>query len=356
MKLPTLYGNSTNGKKKLWEIEVKGNVIYVTHGQVGGKLQTKETTVFGKNIGKANETTNEEQAHKEAEAKWLKQIDKNYSENIESSGQLMNPMLAYDYRKHGNRIKYPCYGQAKLDGVRALVYLVDGSVVYMSRGGKQYPNIPHITETLIPLFNENPSLILDGELYLHGESLQNIVSLVKKPKAGSELLEFWVFDVVTTHDYNYRRTLVKTLSSLYSKEGAVTFVKDFIINNEHEMLKVHNELVSLNYEGIMLRNKAGLYTLNHRSADLQKYKVFLDKEFEIIGSKPDEDGCVVWRVQVAEGIECDVTPAGTKESRKELLKVAEQYYGKYLKVKFQAYTDSGNLQFPTGIELDRTDN
>lgn len=356
-KLPKLFGYASNGSIKEWSIRVEKEEFIVSHGKMGGKLQEKRTTAKAKNVGRANETSPAKQAIKEAKAKWQKQVDKGYAAVLEDAGKLLNPMLAHDYRKQGHRIEFPAYAQPKLDGVRCLVYKdkTEG-VVFMSRGGKKYPPIKRIVDVVTPLFEENPELILDGELYIHGESLQNIVSAVKKHKELTSKVEFWCFDVaIEGKPYKERRLIKKVLSSLKHRDGCLVFLIDVRAKDEDHLKELHDLWVNVGYEGIMVRNVDGDYKFNHRSPDLQKYKVFMDKEFPIIGHKVDKDGCVVWKVQVGEGIECDVTPTGTKESKQALALVAETYYGKLLKTKFQAYTDGGNLSFPVGVELDRTD-
>ena len=69
MKLGTIYKRTETGKTQEWTIEVVGNKYRTISGQTDGKKVINEwTVVFGKNAGKANETTDKEQAMKEAEA------------------------------------------------------------------------------------------------------------------------------------------------------------------------------------------------------------------------------------------------------------------------------------------------
>ena len=86
-KFPTLYGVSSKGVTKVWDIQVsqyaKDAVITVSHGQLGGKIQhSPETIREGMNIGKSNETSPYEQACLEAQSKWSKKHDSNYTEHL----------------------------------------------------------------------------------------------------------------------------------------------------------------------------------------------------------------------------------------------------------------------------------
>ena len=66
----TLYGKDKSGGLKIWEVFVNENIISVFYGKLGGKIQEKQTVCYGKNLGKSNQTTDNQQAIAEAEAKW----------------------------------------------------------------------------------------------------------------------------------------------------------------------------------------------------------------------------------------------------------------------------------------------
>ncbi len=73
MKLKTIYKKTKTGATQEWTIEVDGNKYRTHSGQVGGAITTNEwTVVYGKNIGKANGTTDSEQAFKEMSPSLLK--------------------------------------------------------------------------------------------------------------------------------------------------------------------------------------------------------------------------------------------------------------------------------------------
>lgn len=90
MIFPTLYGRSTTGKIKQWNVSVDnledGSAsITVIHGYSDGKKQQDYKVISsGKNIGKANETTPYEQACSEARSALNKKRDEGYSESEDS--------------------------------------------------------------------------------------------------------------------------------------------------------------------------------------------------------------------------------------------------------------------------------
>lgn len=117
--LPTLYSRTSTGAIQRWTIQADGDAYRTVHGQVDGKLQTTEWMIcFPKNEGKANATTAEEQALKEAEAIWRKKKETGYFENIDDIDIeiFTEPMLADPFEKRQKTIKYPVSSQPKLDG------------------------------------------------------------------------------------------------------------------------------------------------------------------------------------------------------------------------------------------------
>ena len=80
------------------------------------------------------------------------------------------PMLAQNVGDY-SRIKdddWPLYVQPKLDGVRCLIqYDKEYGVKAYSRTGKPWLNIDHILMDLYDFFQENPDVVLDGELNNH---------------------------------------------------------------------------------------------------------------------------------------------------------------------------------------------
>lgn len=84
-QFPTLYKRTKTGAIQQWSIEVvsypeeKGAFIRKRVGQFNSdKLTLHTEEVTGKNIGKANETTPEQQALLQAESDWKRKHDEGY--------------------------------------------------------------------------------------------------------------------------------------------------------------------------------------------------------------------------------------------------------------------------------------
>lgn len=190
----TLFALNKDGSFQCWKVFIVGNQVVVEFGKVGGKKQQKVTTCEPKNVGRSNETTAEQQAWAEAVSKWEKQVRLGYRDDTSKLEQEENfsPMLAHDAIKRYKSIIYPAYVQPKLDGVRALVTLdADGFPQFNSRGNKLYP-VPldsELSKQVKSLSEHSGFDKFDGELYIHGLSLQKIVALAKKWRTPEQIEE-----------------------------------------------------------------------------------------------------------------------------------------------------------------------
>jgi len=361
---PTLYKMTATGAIQQWDIRVcpyiedKMSYQYVVnHGQMNGKIQETSTIVAqGKNSGKANETDAYTQCCAEAESKWKKQRDrKGYTETIPTEKPL-RPMLAKSYDKDGKHIKFPCFVYAKLDGLRCLAKRTSTGVELISRQGKRFTAIPHIEQQLMWM---KPGMILDGELYIHGEEFQEIISAVKrdKPSTKSGSVEYHVYDVINDKDYDSRyRWLQHNIFIWQANSNHIKYVEAICCESKRDIWKYHNKFTKRGYEGVMLRNLKGPYKINGRSKDLQKVKKFMDEEFEIVGAEPCvgkmKDMCSFTCITKA-GIQFNCMPEGTEESRKQMYndwKLGKIKAGDSLTVKFFSWTTSKNPvpRFPIG--------
>ena len=362
MSLPTLYCKSKTGKTQVWNIQVIGSTIRVSYGYQDGATTVNEKTITaGKNIGKKNETTPEQQAASEARSTWDKKKTGGYAESLDdahvpgvadaaavAAHEAILPMLAHDYHKRGKDIKFPCFVQPKLDGVRCIFK----NGVLTSRQGKVFPNMDHITQDL-----KDVDLVLDGELYSNTLNFQQFVGLVRKKKhndAEKQLLrqvKFHVYDCVNDKPFSERN---ESINNLFSKR-LYAFSEPLLTEEckaKEDLKKFHDKYVAEGKEGLIIRNKDGLYQLAARSKDLQKYKEFEDAEFKVTGFTDGEGlekGLVIWVCETSAGKSFHVRPRGTHEARAEIFNEAKDYVGKSLTVRYQELTEEGIPRFPVGI-------
>jgi len=359
----TLYTKDSKDRIRIWNVDVvkvsDGATIRIQHGLLDGTLVSKSKTVTeGKNIGKANETTPLQQAESEALSAWQNQKDTGYFETVEEAQNTMVylPMLAHRFDKRKHNITYPAYVQPKLDGVRCLAKKVSETEIhFMSRGGKDYDTMQRHPVKDVLLKDMQVGEIKDGEIYKHGWSLQKITSAVKKYKENTMELEYWIYDRAIGGTFEQRFVTGE-------KSAGLKYLETHVINSEADVQKWHDEFVKQGYEGVIIRNANGLYKFGSRSADLQKYKQFIDDEFEIVGWGVEEQSingvayrCIVYSCVTKDGATFNCRPRGSLTTRGEMLKVADELVGKYLTVRYQALTDDTEgkgrkvPQFPVGI-------
>lgn len=375
MKLPTLYKKTSAGAIEQWSIRVEAvfkppqmppypHAIITEHGQVGGKMiESRDLVSEGKNLGKANMTTPEEQANKEAEARWRKKIERNgYVEDAKraEAGETdqeggIAPMLAKPHEDVAKKLKFKALFQRKYNGVRCIAVVEDdGKVTLWSR--KREPIIvpvPHVIAYLESL-KLPPGTILDGELYVHGWTLQKIASYVRqktKPKEGYEAVGYYVYDLPSSDSSNIGRAR-EIHELLFTCEHPVHVVPTVQVESVEEAWKMHDEYVQQGYEGGIARNADAKYQAGKRSADLQKFKRFDEHEFEVVGSafgRGKYADIPVLVCKTKDGKEFDCNPPGTLEERRAVDR--KDVIGRKLTVKHFGWTDDGLPSFPVGVVI-----
>ena len=371
MKFPALYGRSTNGKVKQWCVSVlrlQDETCYVEtlHGYEDGKKQLDQRLISeGKNIGRANETSVYEQACLEAESAFKRKKDDGYVEDKNSipsvSDGMFLPMLAHRYDKHSSKIKFPCWVQPKLDGVRMIARKEDGVVTMWSRKGKVIDIPDKINAQLCEMLSDGQCT--DGELYVHGWTFQRIISAVKKKRDDTDLLEYHIYDcphpTLKFEDRMPKNGIGSISFPEYCQNWTIIgenikIVKTHHVEDQLEFDTLEASELSRGYEGMMARNKNSLYKYKNRSYDLQKVKRFIDDEFEIIGGKDGtgrESGLIIFKCKTECGLEFDVRPMGSHDVRAKMFEKLDTYIGKELTVRYQELTDDGRPRFPVGVSV-----
>ena len=367
---PTLYKQDSKGKVREWRIEREANKYRTIAGlQDGEQVTSGWTEVKGKNVGRANETTAEEQAILEVEAKYTKKLKTSYHKTLTTieTAVIFEPMLAQTWEKRKDKIKWGTervFAQPKLDGIRCIAK-ADG---LWSRTGTPITAIPHLIEALAPLFEEDPELVLDGELYNHElkHDFGQIVSLVRKKdpsaeelKLAEEMVEYHVYDIATPdlmpRPFIDRFQALTELVDAY-KLDVLKLVETVDVHSIAECDEVYGGHIELGYEG-------GIVRLNEpykhkRQNSLVKRKDFDDDEFTIVRIEEGNGNWagfakrVIFQNNMGEKLE---QGAGLKDSKaycKHVLDNADSYIGKQVTVKFFGRS-KGDLvpRFPIAKQL-----
>lgn len=358
MEFQTLYKRNATGTINQWTIKTQGNEFWTEYGQVGGQIVVTETVkCYGKNKGKINETSDEEQAIKEAESVWkLKQKSENFVTSIDDVDKLAfnPPMLAKVYDKnYTNDIKYI---QPKLDGIRSNMHFSNGLVQAISRRNNEFYSTRHIQGALKELLSQFPSVHLDGELYNHvlHNDFNKIVSVVKKQKLTSsdvgnclKYVRYSVYDM--WDDENLTMTFSERSEWLKTHLNGIQYVDivpTFEVSSAEEVDAYFHQFVQDGYEGAILRKDASYE--HKRSKNLLKYKEFDDAEFEILDvcqGKKENQAEYCW-VDLKNGNKCKATLSFNDEECKHFLENKDEYIGQLATVRFFGWTQDGSLRFP----------
>ncbi len=267
-------------------------------------------------------------------------------------------MLAKRYKDQMKKVSYPCFVQPKLNGVRGLYaqgmmqsrdenYWNDSVVAQFTRELQSF--IPH-------------DIVLDGEFYLHGMSLQRINSAISinrtDPTPQTESIQYHVFDCILINDLD--APFSKRTQALAELIGTKQLQHTFLVNTQQVYDSTQAEQFYAHfrrqlYEGMMYRANAP-YGLTHNCGNkenrwdvLLKRKEWLDDEFLIIGIQEGtgkyEGSTGSLLLQARNGA---TFTAGSGLSDIE----REQYYnsppiGLLARIKYEMLSDSGIPLKPT---------
>ena len=334
----------------------KQNRYFVIH-RISGQLGGKRTSQPDKTVERGKATRNLwEQVMLEAKHLVKEKLDKGYreiekdpdeyktSELEEILGGIVTgqngvpkPMLAKQADKVTNPKIYDKIWLAsrKIDGLRALIYMGDdGNLHTASRGAMNYDAaMSDILEhpSLIQLFKENPGLIMDGECYHHGYTLQQLNSIARTQKTAVDydVLQFYWYDIVdvnSTFDerWAYMQDIKDQLNFEFDPEKEfsdeelrIQFVPQEEVVGWDNMMKLHNQYVAEGWEGLVIRDPDKVYRPNGRTNDMIKIKCYKSEEFLItgyeLGLRGNED--MVFTLVTKEGKPFKAKPHGDRAQK-----------------------------------------
>lgn len=257
-----------------------------------------------------------------------------------------------------DKIKY-WYGSRKIDGVRCSFYWKDGEIRTASRGGGDYDastSFMRHNPKLIQFFEEHPDIVLDGELYKHGKSLQQIsgAARLEKDTAGMDWLEYYIYDVMdSTKTFEERLDILHDITDELNlgfnperewDDGELKFqiVPQETVVGWANIQKLHDKYVGEGFEGIVIRDPAKVYNFGGRTNAMIKVKMYKDAEFEIVGYseglRPED---MVFVCKTKEGKEFEAKPMGPRELKWEYLDRMDEIIGKMATVKYFYLSDEG---------------
>lgn len=385
-----LLGKATTGKFRFavvecdeeWHDNVKGYTIQRSYGQVQGKTTLSPLIVVDRTKQKRNwqeqYTLQFNSEVKKFLDKGYKEVDKHPNEYTEeelhelygsvATNQygIIKPMLAKQSEKVTNTKIFDkvWLGSRKINGTRCLMYWDGENIQTASRGGEHYnAATSHLREhpALREIFQCNPTLILDGELYKHGKSLQQISGAARMEKNAYDCdwLEYWVYDCIHLDELDKkaadRLAWLESLANTYNigfnpykrwEEGELQlqFVPQVEVSGWDNMKKLHDEYVSEGFEGLVIRDPSKPYKPNGRTNDMIKIKQYIDETFKVVGYelglRGSEDMCFICEME--DGRTFKAMPLGDRSVKAEYIDNFEEKYNGHLgDCKYFELSDEG---------------
>jgi hypothetical protein len=371
MALEKLCKVTSKNKIIYWQISIiteedKWFLEYFSYYDKIPEIKSRKE-IIGKNIGKKNETSKEEQAKKELLSKVKSKIKTGYNRLdgkeivVENNISDFKCMLLNKPKFKENWITLGCFIQPKLDGLRCFaIYREKWTLV--SRKGHEFMFLDHIKKELTRNFNKEH--IYDGELIYNQKSLETprirtsdfqnltgIVSVLSKTKSEfEEDVDYHIFDIA-----NLTSVLHERLTILYSFMGNplkyINLVKSVEVDSWENILILHKEYADEGYEGSVIKYKNCLYE-NKRSLYCLKIKDCDTTEYQVVDFRDGvEPGKVIWTCETSEGKRFDCVPKTTDSKKEEYFKKGKEYIGKFLTVQHQKLTKDLLPRFPVGLNF-----
>lgn len=365
-----------------WDDSRKGFVIKRSTSQYGGKVTVQpEIWIFS---GKAKRTITE-QVKLEYASHLKKYQDKGYKllpsninigdsaavsefvqsemgDGVSDTNGFKKHMLAKQHDKVAtsvfDKLKY-WWASRKIDGVRCSFYYKDDTVKSASRGGGDYdPATAHLREhpTIVALFKKYPDLVLDGELYEHGKSLQQISGAARQEKCATDSvwLQYYIYDIMdSTKTFEERLDILHDISHEFGigfnpnkewdeGEPKIQMVPHEKVAGWASIQKLHDKYVNEGFEGVVIRDPSKPYNYGGRTNSMIKVKMYKDDEFQIVGYesglRPED---MVFVCQTDLGIKFEAKPMGPRELKWEYLNRMDEIVGKMATVKYFYLSDQG---------------
>jgi len=358
-ELSILFKRAKTGKvtqKRIWTGEEDGVAcIYRESGYVNGKLNTKKKFVRkGTNIGKSNERNPMEQAEFVMGTMWQTDVDHNYCESVAEAlkpWKYVFPMLAKTIDKK-KLPELPVYVQPKLNGMCAMRLAMGvpewnyaGHTDLMSRERNILPVLSNISAHLADVVEL--SYNTHGEVYKHGEELQDIVGACKRHRPLTDELEYWVYDI-PIQDVPFKDRLTLLANVIPENHAVLKRCPTHLCETWDEVEKWRAHYIGLGFEGIIIRIPDGLYSYNDRSKMLLKDKDFEDAEFIIEDydyEEFDDNGTlrklVIWICRANEKETFRVRPKGNVANKENLYENAAKQVGKPYTVRYLELSKTG---------------
>lgn len=386
-----LLGKASTGKFRFaivecdeeWHEPEHGYVIQRSYGQVGGKTTLSPKIVVDRTKQKRNW---KEQYTLQFNSEVKKFLDKGYIEVEKHPGEytseelqaifgdvktnqygVIKPQLA----KQADKVTNPKIFEKKwlisrkLDGVKALFYYKDGEIHTASRGGEDYDAATtHLRENpkLLKFFEANPTVILDGELFVRGKTLQQISGAARMEKNAYDCdwLQYWVYDCYISSDVdmiaddrwgflmhelcnNFEIPMYMSTEDDEHEDPIRVLIHEYVTGWDN-MKKLHDKWVAEGFEGAVITDPSKPYKVGSRCNNLIKIKQYKSEDFMVVGYKLGLRGSedMTFTCELEDGRTFEAMPVGDRATKAEYVENFDnKYRGHKAECTFFNYSDDG---------------
>lgn len=387
-----LYKRNAKGEPLFWNIEeyLKGD-IRVSYGVVGGHIHEE---VVAKKLVKANEIESRIKAKRKEGYKEVSELKDNAPTGFIDSVSLINylntylpknnttsdgfvlPMLAKVLKDDKPFAKANYIGQWKINGVRCIIGAEKGidlftpiRLRYWSREGTEWTDklywmdsiiLPCIKEELLDAMIEEGAC-LDGELYIPGQTVNNINSFVKNEKLPQhQLLQYWCYDVLidnmtATNRSDFRRNNINRICYDFTdviqhlnNKSQFVLLPDVVVNSIDTATRFRDKFINLGFEGLIIRDADAEYQFGKRNSAMFKYKRVDDGKFKIVDIVPEGVRTNLCKLVLQNDIndaQFECTLNASHDYQEMVLKDKDNYIGKYAVIEFRERSGVTNVPF-----------
>lgn len=386
-----LLGKASTGKFRFavvecdeeWHEPEHGYVIQRSYGQIGGKTTLSPKIIVDRTKQKR---TWKEQYTLQFNSETKKFLDKGYVEVEKHPNEytldelksifgdvktnqygVIKPQLA----KQADKVTNPKIFEKKwlisrkLDGVKALFYYKDGEIHTASRGGEDYDAATtHLREDpkLLKFFETHPTVILDGELFVRGKTLQQISGAARMEKNAYDCdwLQYWVYDCYDSSNVDmiasdrYKFLMLELCDNcdipMYltieddEHNVPIRLLLHEYVEGWDNMKKLHDKWVAEGFEGAVITDPSKPYKVGSRCNNLIKIKQYKSEDFMVVGYKLGLRGSedMTFTCALGDGRTFEAMPVGDRATKAEYVKNFDnKYRGHRAECTFFNYSDDG---------------
>lgn len=285
----------------------------------------------------------------------------------DTSNGIILPMLAKTFNNTNNKIfkKGKYLGQWKINGLRCFIRVEKDTnifkpykLIFQSREGVIWNSLSYLEDRLIDYIGEEKldqmhadHIILDGEVYIPGRTVNEINSAVKNPlNPLNPLVQYWCYDLAIEDVIQEGRNTIRhnligrfeknfnTKEEHLDNRDYLVVLPNYYIYDYKDAICFRDDFIRFGFEGLIMRNVEAEYQFGKRVANTMiKYKKLDDGIFTIIDIYPEDKRTDIPIFKCKNDIndatfECHIS--NTLDIQRSILRCADSYIGNKLKIEF----------------------